>query len=175
MEFRCLTAALGEPGALLEAWQGDTLAVGLFSDPDHPTRGPGASLLGPGLDELLERRRFKGKPGETVSLQRLEGRPAAVILVGLGDPASFDTNALRAAAASSARAAAAAGSRSLALALPVGGLEPGAATSWRASSTPAQSPSMDRRAASLPSGSPSRVTSSGTGWGSGSLRKRWSA
>jgi len=129
MEFRCLTAALGEPGALLEAWQGDTLAVGLFSDPDHPTRGQVASLLGPGLDELLERRRFKGKPGETVSLQRLEGRPAAVILVGLGDPASFDTNALRAAAASSARAAAAAGSRSLALALPVGGLEPGAATS----------------------------------------------
>jgi leucyl aminopeptidase len=51
-----------------------------------------------------------------------------VILVGLGEPAGFDGNALRTATASIARAAAAAGSRSLALALPVEGLEPGAAT-----------------------------------------------
>ena len=128
MEFRCLTASLADPGALLEAWQGDTLAVGLFSDTEHPARAQVASLLGPGLSELLERRRFKGKPGETVSLQRLQDRPATVILVGLGEPAGFDGNALRAATASLARAAAAAGSRSLALALPVEGLEPGAAT-----------------------------------------------
>ena len=128
MEFRCLTASLADPGALLEAWQGDTLAVGLFSDPDHPARAQLASLLGPGLGELLERRRFKGKPGESVSLQRLQERPTTVILVGLGEPAGFDGNALRAATASIARAAAAAGSRSLALALPLEGLEPGAAT-----------------------------------------------
>jgi len=127
MEFRCLTAALADPGTLLEAWQGDTLAVGLFSDLNHPARPQLASLLGPGLEELLERRRFKGKPGETLTLQRLEGRPATVILVGLGEPADFDGNGLRAAAASIARAAA--GSRSLALALPVEGLEPGAAAS----------------------------------------------
>jgi leucyl aminopeptidase len=86
------------------------------------------SLVGAGLSELLERRRFKGKPGESVSLQRLEARPGTVILVGLGEPAGFDGNALRTATASIARAAAAAGSRSLALALPVEGLEPGAAT-----------------------------------------------
>ena len=128
MEFRCLTASLADPGALLEAWQGDTLAVGLFSDPEHPARAQVANLVGAGLSELLERRRFKGKPGESVSLQRLEARPGTVILVGLGEPAGFDGNALRAATASIARAAAAAGSRSLALALPVEGLEPGAAT-----------------------------------------------
>ena len=127
MEFRCLTAALADPGTLLEAWQGDTLAVGLFSDLNHPARPQLANLLGPGLEELLERRRFKGKPGETLTLQRLEGRPATVILVGLGEPADFDGNSLRAAAASIARAAA--GSRSLALALPLEGLEPGAAAS----------------------------------------------
>ena len=128
MEFRCLTASLADPGALLEVWQGDTLAVGLFSDPDHPARAQVESLVGAGLSELLERRRFKGKPGESVSLQRLEARPGTVILVGLGEPAGFDGNALRTATASIARAAAAAGSRSLALALPVEGLEPGAAT-----------------------------------------------
>lgn len=128
MEFRCLTASLADPGALLEAWQGDTLAVGLFSDPDHPARAQVESLVGAGLSELLERRRFKGKPGESVSLQRVEARPGTVILVGLGEPAGFDGNALRTATASIARAAAAAGSRSLALALPVEGLEPGAAT-----------------------------------------------
>jgi leucyl aminopeptidase len=128
MEFRCLTASLADPGALLEAWQGDTLAVGLFSDLDHPARAQVESLVGAGLNELLERRRFKGKPGESVSLQRLEARPGTVILVGLGEPAGFDGNALRTATASIARAAAAAGSRSLALALPVEGLEPGAAT-----------------------------------------------
>ncbi|MCX5960339.1 MAG: leucyl aminopeptidase [Cyanobacteria bacterium] len=128
MEFRCLTASLADPGALLEAWQGDTLAVGLFSDPDHPARAQVESLVGAGLSELLERRRFKGKPGESVSLQRLEARPGTVILVGLGEPAGFDGNALRTATANIARAAAAAGSRSLALALPVEGLEPGAAT-----------------------------------------------
>jgi leucyl aminopeptidase len=128
MEFRCLTASMADPGALLEVWQGDTLAVGLFSDPDHPARAQVESLVGAGLSELLERRRFKGKPGESVSLQRLEARPGTVILVGLGEPAGFDGNALRTATASIARAAAAAGSRSLALALPVEGLEPGAAT-----------------------------------------------
>ena len=132
MEFRCLTASLADPGALLEAWQGDTLAVGLFSDPDHPARAQVESLVGAGLSELLERRRFKGKPGESVSLQRLEARPGTVILVGLGEPAGFDGNALRTATASIARAAAAAGSRSLALALPVEGLEPGAATATMA-------------------------------------------
>ena len=38
MEFRYLTASLADPGILLEAWQSDTLAVGLFSDPEHPTK-----------------------------------------------------------------------------------------------------------------------------------------
>jgi leucyl aminopeptidase len=136
MEFRCLTASLADPGTLLEVWQGDTLAVGLFSDPDHPARAQVESLVGAGLSELLERRRFKGKPGESVSLQRLEARPGTVILVGLGEPAGFDGHALRTATASIARAAAAAGSRSLALALPVEGLESGAATAAMAAGIP---------------------------------------
>jgi len=127
MDFRCLTTALADANALNAAWQGDTLAVGLFSDPDHPARAQVSALIGPGLPDLLEQRRFKAKAGETVTVQRLAGQPATVILVGLGEPAGFDGNALRAAAASIARAAATAGSRSLALALPVEGLEPQAA------------------------------------------------
>jgi len=128
MDFRCLTTALGPAGELPEGWQGDTLAVGLFSDAEHqPLRSQLQGLLGTDLPALLEQRRFKGRPGDLISLHRLDGRPATVILVGLGEPAGFDGLALRAATAAVARAAAAAGATSLALALPVEGLEPAAA------------------------------------------------
>jgi leucyl aminopeptidase len=127
MNIRCLSTALAAGGALPYGWQGDTLAVGLFSDADHPQPALLEGLLGADLPALLERRRFKGRPGDLLSLQRLGATPATVILVGLGEPAGFDGVALRGAAAAVARAAAAAGATSLGLALPVEGLEPAAA------------------------------------------------
>ena len=132
IEFRVLTSSLADEGALLEAWKGDTLAVGLFSDTDHPARRHLTALLGANLPALLEQRRFTGKPGELITLQRLEGNPATVVLLGLGEPASFDGDALRQAAATLGRTAAEAGSRALALALPVEGLEPQAAAATMA-------------------------------------------
>jgi leucyl aminopeptidase len=132
MEFRCLSTTLSDAGALPEAWQGDSLAVGLFSDPNHPLWAQITALLGPKLPALLEQCRFKGKPGDSLTVQQLETRPSTVILVGLGEAAGFDSAALRNAAASCAKAAASAGSRSLALALPWQGLDPQAAAATMA-------------------------------------------
>jgi leucyl aminopeptidase len=121
MEFRCTPA---DPDNLLESWSGDTLAVGLFQDTDHPVRSQLIRLIGDDLQVQLERRRFQGKPGETVVLERLNAQPACLVLVGLGEPSDFHGTALRQAAASAARAAAQAGSRHLGLWLPVDDLEP---------------------------------------------------
>ena len=125
--FRTLAPSLAEGAALLESWKGDTLAVGLFSDDDHPGRAQLTALLGASLPAVLEQRRFRGKPGELVSLQRLEGAPATVLVVGMGEAARLDGEALRLASAALARAASEVGARSLGLALPVEGLEPQAA------------------------------------------------
>jgi len=125
--FQCLSGGLGAAGDLPEGWAGDALAVGLFSGTDHPLQAATAGLLGGDPTALFERRRFRCKPGELLCLERPDGRPATLILVGLGDPAEFDGMALRIAAAAVARAAAAAGARSLGLALPVEGLDGSAA------------------------------------------------
>jgi leucyl aminopeptidase len=125
--FHCLSGGLGAAGELPEGWEGDTLAVGLFSGTDHPLHGAVAALLGRDPAPLFERRRFRGKPGDLLSLERPEGRPATLILVGLGEPADFDGQALRLAAAAVARAAATAGASSLGLVLPVEGLDGAAA------------------------------------------------
>jgi leucyl aminopeptidase len=123
MEFRCLAVT----GALQETWTGDTLVVGLFA----PAAGSGLALaeelVGEGFDALLQRRRFEGKSGQTITLERPGGSPASLILVGLGDPADFGLEALRQASAAAARSAAAAGAVALGLWLPVEGLEPVAA------------------------------------------------
>ncbi|MCP9833451.1 MULTISPECIES: leucyl aminopeptidase [unclassified Cyanobium] len=123
MEFRCLAVT----GALKETWTGDTLVVGLFA----PAAGSGLALaerlVGEGFEGLLQRRRFEGKSGQTITLERPGGSPASLILVGLGDPADFGFEALRQASAAAARSAAAAGAVELGLWLPVEGLEPVAA------------------------------------------------
>ena len=124
MDFRCLAT---DPTSPLEGWGGDTLAVGLFSGPDHPDRAPLLALIGPGAEQLLEQRRFKAKAGECLSLDRPGASPASLILVGLGEPADFDGQALRRASALAAGAAFRAGARQLGLWLPVEGLEPASA------------------------------------------------
>ena len=128
MQFRCLpdslTAALGQ-------WSGDALAIGLFTGstegPEHPLRRELLSAFGPELQHRREPRRFKAKPGECLSFEQLGASPACLIVVGLGDPADFDLDGLRAAAAGLAQAAAAAGATDLAVALPWEGLESDAA------------------------------------------------
>ena len=121
LAFRCSTAAPSD-------WSGDALAVGLFAgEAGATTLSALAEQFGEALLASLEQRRFKGKPGECLSLARLGQSPATLLLLGLGEPAGFSGDQLRAATASACKAAAAAGAQSLGLALPLEGLEPAAA------------------------------------------------
>ena len=128
MEFRCIPDDLS---TVLANWQGDSLAVGLFTseeaNPLEPVRQPLENLLGPGLNDRLQQRRFKAKPGDIVAIERLGAGPQTVILVGLGDPAHFELSGLRQAAAAAAQAASRAGAKELGLAFPPAGLPAAAA------------------------------------------------
>jgi leucyl aminopeptidase len=131
MQFQCLPLDLA---AARSGWQGDCLAVGLLARPDeesdraaHPFWDVLSGWFGPELAQRLEQRRFKAKPGECVSFEQLDGSPNTLVLVGLGPAAELDQAGLRAAAASAARAAAAGGAASVGLALPIDGLDAGAA------------------------------------------------
>lgn len=107
----------------LVSWQGEALAVGVFSgDAGQAIRSALTQRFGTGLEQRLEQRRFKAKAGECLSFEWLEGSPAQLILVGLGEPETFDLLALRQAAASVTRAAA--NARELGLALPLEGQDP---------------------------------------------------
>ncbi|MFM9111471.1 MAG: M17 family peptidase N-terminal domain-containing protein, partial [Prochlorococcaceae cyanobacterium] len=119
MEFRCLPTALAE---ITGSWSGDALAVGLFAEADHPFRQQLGQLFGGVLLEHLEARRFKGKAGESVCIERLGQSPASLILVGLGEAAGFHLNGLREASAAAARVAAKVAGRQLGLVMPVEGL-----------------------------------------------------
>ncbi len=129
MDIRCITADNGAGNNDLGQWDGGGLVVGLFSEGDHPLRRQLATLLGDDLDALLERRRFRAKPGESLVLERIGANPATVVLVGLGNPDHFDGAALRAAAAKGVKTANRAGARRIGLAMPVQGLEARAAAS----------------------------------------------
>ena len=121
LAFRCSTASPSD-------WSGDALAVGLFAgEAGTATRSALAGHFGEALLASLEQRRFKGKPGECLNLARLGQSPATLLVLGLGEPAGFSGDQLRAATASACKAAAAAGAQSLGLALPLEGLEPAAA------------------------------------------------
>jgi len=128
MEFHCpIPSGGGEAdrfAAALAEFGGDALVVGVFAGDDHPARLALTRRFGSGLDDLLQRRRFRGKPGECVTLQRLGDTPQTLVLVGLGEPAGFDGTALRAAVAGGVRAAAAAAGVDVGLLFPVEGLEP---------------------------------------------------
>jgi len=131
MDIRCLPlpplAEDGGPTTPLQGWTGDGLVLGLFQGEEHPARALLRTLLGDTCGEALERRRFRGKPGECVSFDRPGAVPSNLTLVGLGEPARFDLAALRAATAAGVRAAARLGVKHLGVLLPVEGLEPKAA------------------------------------------------
>ena len=116
---------------VLPDWDGDTLAVGLFSAAEdrkaHPLRQQLAASFGADLLERLEQLAFQGKAGECQSFERLGAGPNGLIVVGLGDPAAFNLAALRGAAATAAAAAGRRHSRHLGLALPCEGLDAAAA------------------------------------------------
>ncbi len=123
MEFRCSPSTARD-------WSGDVLAVGLFGGGGPLAAAQRAELaerFGPALGERLEQRAFKGKPGEGLSFDLLGQAPRTLVLVGLGDPEALSLDGLRGAAAVAARAALAAGGGELGLALPLQGLEAGAA------------------------------------------------
>lgn len=128
MDFRCIPDLLP---AALDHWDGDCLAVGLFAGaedrPDHPQLEQLTAALGMSLASRLEQRRFKAKPGQCFSLDRLDASPQTLILVGLGAPADFNLAGLRRACAAASQAAATAGARHLALAMPIEALAAGAA------------------------------------------------
>ncbi len=115
MEFSCPSTPLAE-------WSGDTLGVGLFQGETGERLVALEARFGPGLQALLERQSFKGKPGECVTLTQLQPTPLRLVLVGLGEPGRFDLDALRSGAA--AIATAAGPGLMLGLALPTEGLDP---------------------------------------------------
>ena len=104
-------------------WDGDTLAVGVFAADDQEGRARLLERFGTELEPLLAQRRFQGKPGQCLSIDRLGQRPSTLILVGLGEPAAFDGAGLRNATAAAAKAAQAAGAEHLGLEMPVEGLD----------------------------------------------------
>ena len=122
-DIRCSTATLA-------SWSGEALAVGLFSgDAGEASRGQLLERFGAAVADRLEQRRFKGKPGESLSIDLLGQTPSLLVLVGLGAPADFGPEQLRSATAAASKSAAGAGASQLALAMPVEGLAPEAAAS----------------------------------------------
>ncbi|MFM2205204.1 MAG: hypothetical protein RLZZ560_599, partial [Cyanobacteriota bacterium] len=120
-EIRCSTATLAN-------WSGEALAVGLFSDDaGAASRSALSARFGAAIADQLERRRFKAKPGECLSLDLLGQTPGQLIVVGLGAPADFGPEQLRSATAAASKAAAASGCSQLGLAMPIEGLAPEAA------------------------------------------------
>ncbi len=122
-DIRCSTATLA-------SWSGEALAVGLFSgEAGEASRGQLLERFGAAVADRLEQRRFKGKPGESLSIDLLGQTPSLLVLVGLGAPADFGPEQLRCATAAASKSAAGAGASQLALAMPVEGLAPEAAAS----------------------------------------------
>lgn len=132
MEFRCVPSTGDD---WLAGWSGDGLAIGLFSDEEHPGRRQLRERFGSALDAHLEQRRFQAKPGELVTIERLDQSPSLLILVGLGEAADFHLTALRQACGLVARRAAQLGVKQLGLRLPVEGFGGAAAAAAMAEAT----------------------------------------
>ena len=98
-----MKVTLAQPNAA--SAKADLLAVPVFAGPEL---GPGAeeavAALGVPVAPLLEARGFSGKAGEAVALPTLGRLPATVLLlVGVGERAKVDAEALRRAAAAVVR------------------------------------------------------------------------
>ncbi len=129
MEIRCSSTTAQE-------WSGEALVVGLFGDgASQGTKDLLNKRFGAALSQQLERRRFKGKQGDTVSFSLLGQQPCSLVLVGLGEPAAFGSEQLRQATASGLKAAAATGANSIALAMPLEGFAPAGAATAMAEAT----------------------------------------
>ena len=129
MEIRCSSTTAQE-------WSGEALVVGLFGDgASQATKDLLNERFGAALSQQLERRRFKGKQGDTVSFSLLGQQPCSLVLVGLGEPAAFGSEQLRQATASGLKAAAATGANSIALAMPLEGFAPAGAATAMAEAT----------------------------------------
>jgi leucyl aminopeptidase len=127
MQFRCFPCPVDAP---LGDWQGDALVVGLYAGvEEQPLRRALEARFGTALLDRLQQRHFRGKPGDCLSFEGAGQEPPLLVVVGLGEPAGFDLDGLRAAVAAGARAAAAGGGQRLGLALPVEGLPAAAAAS----------------------------------------------
>ncbi|HEY4727813.1 MAG TPA: leucyl aminopeptidase [Actinomycetes bacterium] len=98
-----MKVTLAQPNAA--SAKADLLAVPVFAGPEL---GPGAeeavAALGVPVAPLLEARGFSGKPGEAATFPTLGRLPATVLLlVGVGERAKVDAEALRRAAAAVVR------------------------------------------------------------------------
>jgi leucyl aminopeptidase len=105
-----MKVTLGKADAV--AGKADLLAVPVFAD---LTVGPGGeqavAALDVPLEPVLEARGFTGKVGEAVALPTLGRLPARILLlVGVGEQAKVDAEALRRATAAVVRQAASAAS-----------------------------------------------------------------
>ncbi len=82
----------------------DLLAVPVFAE---RRLGPGVeAVVPPGVEVLMDRAGFAGKPDETLLLPGAEADAPAVLLIGVGDPAGLDTARVRRVSAAAARRAA---------------------------------------------------------------------
>jgi len=117
----------------LSDWQGDILAVGLFSHQEDIVRLALRERFGTGLIDRLQQRGFKGKHGNCASFELLEGDLRRLVIIGLGAPEDFDLMALRQAAASAGQSSSGM-EGSLGLCLPLEGFAPDAAVQAMAES-----------------------------------------
>ncbi|MEB3307982.1 MAG: leucyl aminopeptidase [Cyanobacteriota bacterium] len=119
MEFRCISSSLAES---IDNLGDQALAVGLFGSSDGPSPQPLLETLserfGPELSARLQQCRFRGRAGDSTTLQLLGSEPSVLILQGLGKPEDLQEAGLRTAASAAARAAEAAGCTGLVLAFP---------------------------------------------------------
>ena len=111
--------------ATLQTWNGSVLAVGLVEDGASGLVEQLESRLELAIQPWLEQQRFKGKPGDVVSLQVLKPGLSSLVFVGLGPAESVTLETLRAAAAQASKASLGLG-ESLGLLLPWGDHDPAA-------------------------------------------------
>ena len=96
--------AFSRSSASLHDWSGSVLAVGLTENDPQGLVSHLEKRLNRPLGTWLEENRFLAKPGEVISLQLLHQDLSTLVLVGLGNVADVDLQALRNAGAALARA-----------------------------------------------------------------------
>ena len=88
----------------LQEWNGDVLAVGLPQG-DVDATATALEQRFAGITDALKQQEFKGKPGDQLVITPLGGGPQRLVVLGLGESDTIDTERLRGAAARAAKAA----------------------------------------------------------------------